>query len=83
MEFKYFIYWIILQEDINFPPPRKMGIRMPLIRYIEGAIAAVHPKLLSLAQVFNRTNVRNRRPDPAFRHPNLERYLADNINQIR
>lgn len=44
------------QEDINYPRPRFMGLRMPIIRYIESAIAAEHPTLLSLGRVFTRTN---------------------------
>ncbi|HDR4895648.1 hypothetical protein OCB14_15225 [Bacillus cereus] len=81
-EFKQLVYWIVLQEDINFPRPRYMGVRMPLIRYIEGAISALHPNLLSLDEVIRRTNNHGRRPQPAFIHQDITDYLVQNIQQI-
>lgn len=82
-EFKQLVYWIVLQEDINFPRPRYMGVRMPLIRYIEGAISALHPNLLSLDDVIRRTNNHGRPPQPAFIHEDVTDYLIQNIQQIR
>lgn len=81
-EFKHLVYWIVLQEDINFPRPQKMGVRMPLVRYIEGAIAATHPQILSLHSVIFRTNNHGRRPDSAFIHHAVTGYLAQNIQAI-
>ncbi|PGZ14681.1 hypothetical protein [Bacillus cereus] len=81
-EFKQLAYWIVLQEDINFPRPQKMGVRMPLIRYIEGAISALHPNLLSLNEVINRTNNHGRPPQPAFIHNAVTDYLTRNIQAI-
>ncbi|PED71318.1 hypothetical protein CN680_07550 [Bacillus pseudomycoides] len=81
-EFKQLAYWIVLQEDINFPRPQKMGVRMPLIRYIEGAISALHPNLLSLNEVINRTNNHGRPPQPAFIHNDVMDYLTQNIQAI-
>ena len=81
-EFKQLAYWIVLQEDINFPRPQKMGVRMPLIRYIEGAISALHPNLLSLNEVINRTNNHGRPPQPAFIHNAVTGYLTQNIQAI-
>jgi hypothetical protein len=34
------IYWITLQEEINYPPPRK-GRKLPFQRFYEGALAKV------------------------------------------
>ena len=82
-EFKQLVYWIVLQEDINFPRPRFMGVRMPLIRYIEGAISALHPNLLSLEDVIRRTNNHGRPPQPAFIHEDVTDYLIQNIQQIQ
>lgn len=82
-QFKYLIYWLILQEDINYPRPTKMGIRMPLIRYIEGAISALHPNLISLKEVFLRTNNHGRRPDSPFVHDSVTSYLTKNILSIK
>ena len=81
-EFKYLTYWLILQEDINYPRPRYMGVRMPIIRYIEGAVAAIHNELLPLDEVKDRTNNHGGPPPRAFNHPNLTGYLAHNLNQI-
>jgi hypothetical protein len=81
-EFKHLVYWIILQEDINYPRPNNMGIRMPIIRYIEGAIAAEHPDILNLATVWYRTNNHGRRPEPPFIHPEVNIYLTDNLRRI-
>jgi hypothetical protein len=81
-EFKILIYWIVLQEDINYPRPRNMGVRMPITRYIEGAIAAIHPDILSLDIVLSRTNNHGRRPDPAFIHPDVSDYLTESIEKI-
>ncbi|OKO50941.1 hypothetical protein ABH17_026830 (plasmid) [Bacillus toyonensis] len=82
-EFKQLVYWIVLQEDINFPRPRYMGVKRPLIRYIEGAISALHSNLLSLDDVIRRTNNHGRRPQPAFIHQDVTDYLVQNIQQIR
>ncbi|WDC91255.1 hypothetical protein [Priestia megaterium] len=81
-EFKYLAYWIVLQEDINFPRPRNMGVRMPIIRYIEGAISALHPQLLPLREVIYRTNNHGRRPDPAFINKSVTNYLTHNVQSI-
>lgn len=82
-EFKQLIYWLILQEDINYPRPRFMGVRMPLTRYIEGVVAAEHPQLLSLEQVLTRTNNHGGPPPTAFLHVALHPYLINGFNQIQ
>lgn len=82
-QFKHLVYWLVLQEDINYPRPKHMGIRMPIIRYIEGAVAALHPNLLTLQQVLNRTNNHGGPPPQAFNNPELHQYLIHNLNQIR
>ncbi|MGK9185337.1 hypothetical protein KXS12_24265 [Priestia filamentosa] len=81
-KFKYLVYWLILQEDINFPRPNNIGIRMPLIRYIEGAIAAEHPNLLPLSTVIKRTSKHGGPPYPAFSDPGIKGYLTTNIQAI-
>lgn len=82
-EFKHLVYWLVLQEDINYPRPNKMGVRMPIIRYIEGAISALHPQLLSLSEVINRTNNHGRPPQPAFINNTVTSYLTNNIQAIK
>lgn len=81
-QFKQLVYWLILQEDINYPRPRFMGVRMPILRYIEGAVAAAQPNLLSLERVFRRTNNHGGPPPAAFQHQALYPYLSNNLNQI-
>jgi hypothetical protein len=34
-ELRYVISYIVLQEDINYPPPGHEGRRMPFYRYVE------------------------------------------------
>lgn len=65
---RIFLYWLILQEDINYP--NQMGVRMPLTRYVEAVISSTNPEMLSLRDVITRTNVRGR-PSPRFSHPHL------------
>lgn len=57
------IQWIIIQEDINYPPPRWQGRFMPLRRYVE-AIASVETGACSLEEVLSRTLVEGRPPSP-------------------
>ena len=82
-QFKHLVYWLILQEDINYPRPRFKGIKLPLTRYIEGAIAAIHPELLPLKQVMSRTNNHGGGVLQDFKHPNLTPYLVHNLNKLQ
>lgn len=82
IEFKELVYWLVLQEDINYPRPRYMGVKMPIIRYIEGAIAAEHPTLLPLQDVYTRTNNHGGPPPRAFNHPSLHQYFIDSLAQV-
>lgn len=55
-EFKYLIFFTILQEDINYPRPRWQGIKLPLHRFIEAAIAGYQPNVIKKEEVINRIN---------------------------
>ncbi|WP_222982523.1 hypothetical protein [Flagellimonas meishanensis] len=48
------IYWITLQEEINYPPP-KLGRKLPFQRFYEGALAKVSSKC-ELNDVLAKTN---------------------------
>ncbi|TCI33880.1 hypothetical protein EVJ29_13410 [Exiguobacterium sp. SH4S7] len=76
------LYWLILQEDINYPRERYMGVRMPLIRYTEAVIASTHPALLGIATVVARTEARGGRPAPRFEHRELPIRYQDTFGVI-
>lgn len=82
-EFKHLVYWIVLQEDINFPRPTYKGVNMPFWRYIEGIVAAEHPDLINIDQVIRRTNNHGAPPPLPFTHSNLNLYLRESLEQIR
>lgn len=48
------LYWLTLQEDINYPPP-SMGRKLPFQRYYEGVISKL-PNGLNVDMVARRTN---------------------------
>ncbi|WP_214828370.1 hypothetical protein [Exiguobacterium sp. s26] len=80
------LYWLILQEDINYPSPRHMGVRMPFVRYTEAVISSIHPDLLDIETVVTRTAARGGRPAPRFAHVSLStRFLRtfDVIENMR
>lgn len=81
-ELKHLLYWLVLQEDINYPRPQRMGVRMPLIRYIESAMSALHPNLLPIEEVLKRTNNHGSRPPNPFIKNGIEDYLINNIKSI-
>lgn len=49
------IYWITLQEEINYPQPRCKGRKLPFQRFYEGILAKISPRL-TLNTVLERTN---------------------------
>lgn len=51
---KELIYWITLQEEINYPQPRYAGRKLPYQRFFEGALAKIGH--LTLNNVHTRTN---------------------------
>lgn len=53
---KNIIYWITLQEDINYPRPKFRGIRLSYCRFYEGILSAFDSNLFPLATVHSRTN---------------------------
>lgn len=52
------LFWITLQEDINYPPPRYAGRKLPFQRFFEGALAKLN--YITLEEVENRANNRAR-----------------------
>lgn len=52
--FKERVFWITLQEEINYPPPRCLGRKLPFQRYYEAAL--VHKGIISLEAVLARTD---------------------------
>jgi hypothetical protein len=65
-ELSYVIMFIVLQEDINYPPPYYLGRKMPFSRYLEAVFLAQHPDngVYKLRDVLDRTLVHNIRPEP-------------------
>ena len=54
------IKWIVIQEDINYPPPKYEGRKMSFYRYLEAIYVACND-LYSLERVIKRT-LSHRRP---------------------
>ena len=81
LEFNFFLYWLILQEDINYPRNAYMGVRMPLIRYVEAVISARRPKILEVDVVVANANRRGT-PPPRFMHPQLPREYDNTLSLI-
>lgn len=52
--FKEKLYWITLQEEINYPQPKYAGRKLPFQRFYEGALAKAG--VCTLQQVIVRTN---------------------------
>lgn len=49
------IFWVTLQEDINYPRPRFKGIKLPLSRFFEASL--IHNgNFYNLKEIHNRTN---------------------------
>jgi hypothetical protein len=65
-ELSYVIMFIVLQEDINYPPPTYLGRKMPFSRYLEAVYLAQYPNngVFTLSDVLKRTLVHNERPKP-------------------
>ncbi|MDX8045376.1 hypothetical protein SH601_05175 [Gracilibacillus sp. S3-1-1] len=65
-ELSYMIMFIVLQEDINYPPPHYEGRKMPFARYLEAVYLAQHPQngTFNLKDVFLRTLAHHKRPIP-------------------
>lgn len=83
LQFNTLLYWLILQEDINYPRNLKMGVRMPLIRYVEAVISARHPELLPLNIVVANATRRFGRPAPRFTHPELPQAYDETLTSIQ
>ncbi|MDM5214634.1 hypothetical protein QUF94_24935 [Peribacillus sp. NJ4] len=88
-QFVEIIYWLIGQEEINYPRSNgKMGVRLPITRYHEAIIAAIYG-FFTTKIVKQRANIRNRRP-PLCLHEiitpqqnnQINNYLLKNINLI-
>lgn len=61
-QFVQLVYWLIGQEEINYPRSRgKMGVRLPITRYHEAIVSAVYG-FFNTNTVVQRANIRNQRP---------------------
>ena len=59
------IYWMTLQDEINYPQPRFQGRRMPFSRYFEAAYCAFSPTCTyNINTVGRRCSNRGTRPQP-------------------
>lgn len=57
------IYWITLQEEINYPQPMYKGRKLPFQRFYEGALAKVITKI-DIEHIEKRTNNHKSRVPP-------------------
>lgn len=48
------LFWITLQEEINYPSPQYQGRKLPFCRFYEGALSKISS--VNLLNVLNRTN---------------------------
>lgn len=53
------IYWITLQEEINYPQPRFKGIKLPFQRFFEATLVCLG--LIDIQTLYTRTNNHNGR----------------------
>lgn len=81
-QFKTLVYWIVLQEDINYPRPNFMGVKLPLIRYIEAAISAIHPEIITIDEVLGRTDMRDGILHNAINNHNISLCLSESLARI-
>lgn len=63
-ELTHSMFWIVLQEDINYPMPKYEGRKMPFSRYMEAVWAAHQNDESLLKKVIKRALAKGHRPDP-------------------
>jgi hypothetical protein len=68
--FKEKIYWITLQEEINYPQPGRSGRRLPFQRYYEAALAKIGQA--DIEKVLYRTNHKGKGRPPLFEIKNTK-----------
>lgn len=65
------LYWITLQEEINYPQPRFRGIKMPFQRFYEALL--VKDGILTVEELYERTN-NHGRPAPTLNNIDTSKY---------
>lgn len=68
-EFKHKIFWITLQEEINYPQPRYKGRKLPFQRFYEAAL--IHNTAITLLDVKARTNNHSSGVPPLYNLQNI------------
>ena len=81
-EIRVLFYWLILQEDINYPKTNHKGTRMPLTRYTEAVLSSMYPDMLAIENVIRRSAIRGGPPAPCFSHPDLPIRFKSTFNVI-
>lgn len=81
-QLKHIIFWITLQEEINYPRPKYQGIRLPFKRYVEAIISSIYPNIITLHQVQTRTNNHGRSVPPPLNTQNLPPDLTTVLNAL-
>jgi hypothetical protein len=69
--FKLKLYWITLQEEINYPQPKRAGRKLSFMRYFEGALAAID--FVELEKVMLRTTHRAQGRPPLYNLKDIRR----------
>lgn len=69
--FKEKLYWITLQEEINYPQPKRAGRSLSFMRYYEGALAKIG--IIELEKVILRTAHRGQGRPPLINLKGIRR----------
>lgn len=89
-EFVQIIYWLIGQENINYPQTQgKLGVRLPIMRYQEGIVSAIYPLVCDLDNIRARARgnvpymcLEGLIPDPLHLRNYINTRILQNINRI-
>ncbi|MBO0429992.1 hypothetical protein JZO82_12520 [Vagococcus fluvialis] len=82
-EFKFLIYFTILQEEINYPQPRFQGTKMPSHRFIEAVVSSVQPQIITFDEVVSRINNHGRGVPVTIKNkPGLNQNFINALNAI-
>lgn len=66
-EIKNFLFWLTLQEDLNYPMPRYQGRKLPFQRFYEAVLAKLG--FYELQYILGRTNNHNGGLPPLLQAP--------------
>ncbi|MBA9027604.1 hypothetical protein [Peribacillus huizhouensis] len=88
-QFVQLVYWLIGQEEINYPRIRgKIGVRLPITRYHEAIVSVIYG-FFNTDTVVQRAKIRNQRPPLCLngivneqQYNQIDRVIIQNIQMI-